>query len=100
MHPVAFRLTMVTASATAVAAGGLAYYRTDTLDFRWSAAFMPSKSSKPRRPPTSPKHREAIMRRAITKEEMALLSVLALPNASLAAEYTLMPSPQTIHIGH
>jgi acetamidase/formamidase len=29
-----------------------------------------------------------------------LLSVLALPNASLAAEYTLMPSPQTVHIGH
>jgi hypothetical protein len=23
-----------------------------------------------------------------------------LPNASLAAEYTLMPSPQTVHIGH
>jgi hypothetical protein len=30
---------MVAASATAVAAGGLAYYRMDTLDFRWSAAF-------------------------------------------------------------
>jgi len=29
-----------------------------------------------------------------------LLSVLALPNTSLAAEYTLMPSPQTVHIGH
>jgi acetamidase/formamidase len=28
-----------------------------------------------------------------------LLSVLALPNA-LAAEYTLMPSPQTVHVGH
>jgi len=24
----------------------------------------------------------------------------ALPNASMAAEYTLMPSPQTVHIGH
>src|SRR5712671_5702941 len=28
-----------------------------------------------------------------------LLSALALPNA-LAAEYTLMPSPQTVHVGH
>jgi Acetamidase/Formamidase family len=28
-----------------------------------------------------------------------LLSALVLPNA-LAAEYTLMPSPQTVHIGH
>ena len=28
-----------------------------------------------------------------------LLSVLALPGAS-AAEYTLMPSPQTVHIGY
>ena len=28
-----------------------------------------------------------------------LLSALALPNA-LAAEYTLMPNPQTVHIGH
>jgi hypothetical protein len=27
-----------------------------------------------------------------------LLSALALPNA-LAAEYTLMPSPQTVHVG-
>jgi hypothetical protein len=29
-----------------------------------------------------------------------LMSVLALPDASLAAEYALMPSPQTVHIGH
>jgi acetamidase/formamidase len=29
-----------------------------------------------------------------------LLSALALPNTSLAAEYTLMPSPQAVHIGH
>ena len=28
-----------------------------------------------------------------------LMSVLALPNA-LAVEYTLMPSPQTVHVGH
>jgi len=28
-----------------------------------------------------------------------LLSALTLPNA-VAAEYTLMPSPQTVHIGH
>src|SRR6516225_3234967 len=28
-----------------------------------------------------------------------LLSALVLPNA-LAAEYTLMPSPQTVHVGH
>ncbi len=28
-----------------------------------------------------------------------LLSALALPNA-LAAEYTLMPNPQTVHVGH
>ena len=28
-----------------------------------------------------------------------LLSVLSLPNA-LAVEYTLMPSPQTVHVGH
>jgi hypothetical protein len=28
-----------------------------------------------------------------------LSSALALPNA-LAAEYTLMPSPQTVHVGH
>ena len=29
-----------------------------------------------------------------------LFSVLALPNASLAAEYTLTPSAQTVHIGY
>jgi hypothetical protein len=29
----------------------------------------------------------------------ALLSALALPHA-FAAEYTLMPSPQTVHVGH
>jgi acetamidase/formamidase len=51
------------------------------------------------RPPQTRKREEAMINISARLICSLLLSALALPRA-LAAEYTLMPSPQTVHIGY